>query len=375
MQVNIRPVLLKSDLLKFIRCQWNFYTNDPNFVPPLISDRLKLLDKKKNPFYAHSKMQLFLAESESKIVGRIAAIVNDNHNKTHNDKTGFFGFFESIDDSSVASQLFITAEEWLKANGCDKVMGPMNPSINDEIGLLIEGFDSPPVILMTYNPQYYGKLIENAGYAKAKDLFAYHLKNETYLSEKADRMQTLIRERYQIKIRSIDFKNKKQFKEDVATLRDIYNVAWQQNWGAVKMTDEEFDFLAADLKQIADPNLCIIAEVKGKVAGFGLALPDINECLIHNKKGGLLGALWQLMTKQKKISLARIIVLGVLPEFRNIGLDAILYYEFGTRAAKRGILRGEASWILEDNLMMNRALTATMHGEVYKKYRLYDKTL
>ncbi|MFC2131914.1 hypothetical protein ACFLSQ_10810 [Bacteroidota bacterium] len=375
MDIQIKPVGTKAEKMRFIRCQWDFYKDDKYWVPPIIADRVKLLDTEKNPFYKHSLIQLFLAEADGKVVGRIAAIINDNHNKTHNDKVGFFGFFECIDNQEVANALFDVAAEWLRARGMTSIRGPENPSQNDEVGLLIDGFDSSPLILMTYNPKYYINLIENAGFVKAKDLYAYKLNMEDFVTDKLERLQGIIRKRYDVTVREMNFKDKDQFKKDVTTLKEIYNSAWEPNWGFVKMTDEEFDFLAADLKPVADPTFAFIVESKGKPAGFALALPDINQCLIHNKKGSLLGAIWHLLTKRKKIKWLRIIVLGVKPEYQKIGVDAVMYYEFLDRGTKKGITNGEASWILEDNDMMNRGLTTTMNGEVYKIYRLYDKEI
>lgn len=359
----------------FIKSQWLFYKGDKNWVPPMLMDRKKLLNKKVNPFYKHSKMQLFLAEENGQVVGRIAAITNDNHNKTHNDKTGFYGFFECVNNQDVANALFGAAEQWLLEQGMDTMLGPVNPSLNDESGLLVDGFDGPPAILMTYNPPYYIQLHENAGLTKAKDLYAYLLENATYLDEKVVRLRNAVIQRYGLTFRSINLRNKTQFKKDVESLREIYNEAWEDNWGFVKMTNEEFDFLAADLKQIADAEFAFLVESKGKVAGFCLALPDINQSLIHNKNGGLLGGIFHLITKKKQVDLVRIIVLGVLPEYRGKGIDALMYQEIGDRAMKKGIFKGEASWILEDNVMMNRGLTETMKADRYRTYRLYSKRI
>ncbi len=367
--------LQPKETLKFIKAQWLFYKDDPRWVPPMLFDRKKLLNTEKNPFYKHSAIQLFLAERDGQIVGRIAAITNANHNAEHEDKVGFFGFFECIPDQGVATALFTAAEQWLRDRGMDTIRGPVNPSMNDECGLLVDGFDGSPVILMTYNPPYYASLIEGAGFEKSQDLYAYLLRNENYASEKMKRLFDVIVKRNELVFRSLDFKNKAAFKRDVDTLKYIYNEAWEKNWGFVKFTDEEFDFLAADLKQIADPNLVFIVESKGRVAGFCLALPDVNQALVHNRKGGLLTGAYHLLTKSKTIDLCRIIVLGVLPEFRNAGIDAAMYMEIGERAKQRGILKGEASWILESNEMMNKGLTSTMHGERYRTYRLYDKSL
>jgi len=375
MSIQIVPVQNHKDLVKFIKSQWLFYKDDPYFVPPLIADRLKLFDREKNPFFKHSEMQEFLAYRNSNIVGRIAAIKNDNHNLTHNDKVGFFGFFESINDQEVANALFSEVEQWLAKRGLDTIRGPENPSQNDEIGLLIEGFDSPPMVLMEYNPPYYIDLIKNSGFNLAMTLYAWLLDANNYMTEKLERLQKIVRERYKITIRTVNFKNKKQFKKDVDTLKYIYNMAWEKNWGFVKMTDEEFDFLVADLKQVADPNLALICEIDGKPAGLALGIPDINQILIYNKKGSMLGAAWNFMTKSKKINQMRIIILGVLKEYRNTGADSVLYYEISKRAIARGITKAEASWVLEINQEMNRALQQTIVGTLYKKYGLYEKPI
>jgi GNAT superfamily N-acetyltransferase len=375
MNVKVNPVSGKAGKMKFIKCQWKFYKNDKNWVPPIIAERSKLLDTDKNPIYQHSEIQLFLAESDGEIVGRIAAIQNGNHQKIHKDDVGFFGFFECVDNPDVAKALFDAAEEWLKAKGLKTMRGPVNPSLNDECAFLLEGFDSPPVTLMPYNPKYYLNLAEKSGLEKAKDLYAFHLDMDTFVTDKMERLQGLIRKRHGVTIRNIDFKNKVQFNKDVETLKDIYNQAWEPNWGFVKMTEDEFDFLAADLKPVADPRFAFIAETNGKPVGFCLALPDINECLIHNKGGSLLGALWHLLTKKKKIKRVRIIVLGVLPEYQKTGIDAIMYYQFKIVRSETNIQFGEASWILEDNDMMVKGLTETMSSHVYKKYRLYEKAI
>ncbi|TAL68166.1 MAG: GNAT family N-acetyltransferase [Bacteroidetes bacterium] len=375
MNFQINAVEDKKGLLKFVKSQWNFYNNHDKWVPPLISERMKILDVNKNPFFTHSRIRLFLAKSGKEIVGRIAAIINENHNKTHNDKVGFFGFFECINEQEVADALFKEAAGWIKEQGMNIMRGPMNPSTNDDLGCLIKGYELPPTIMMPYNPEYYHLLIEKAGFEKAKDLFAYKLTIDTFVTDKMARLQNSLRQRYKVTIREVNFKNKAQFNKDVNTIKDIYNKAWEPNWGFVKMTDEEFDFMANDLKQVADPRLALIAESDGKIAGFALALPDINQSLIYNKKGRLLPALWHLITKKKKIDTVRIIVLGVLPDYQRTGIDSILYYEFLERGKNSYYKIGEAGWILEDNVMMNRGLTTTMNGENYKTYRIYDKRL
>jgi GNAT superfamily N-acetyltransferase len=375
MNIKIEKLQGKSDTKKFIKCQRQFYVNEPNFVTPLMLDQMDALDIEKNPFYKHSKIQLFIAKNDNKIVGRIAAIVNDRHNELHNDEVGFFGFFECIDNVDVAKALFDSAGEWLKANGKTQMRGPANPSLNDTCGVLVEGFDSPPVVLMPYNPKYYDKLIKDAGLPKVMDLFAYDLWVENYLTEKMERMQGLLRERYQITTRDVNFKDKEQFRKDVDTLKMLYNAAWEPNWGFVKMTDEEFEHLAKGLKMIAEPTLTFMVESKGKTVGFALGLLDINQVLKNNPSGATIPGVWQLLTKRKKIDSFRIIVLGVLPEYQKTGIDAIMYYEFGIRCRNLGMKHAEASWILENNVMMNRALTQTLNGIQYKTYRMYERNL
>lgn len=374
MSLVIRP-LAADDTLPFIKAQWLFYGNDPLFVPPVIFDRKKLLNQKKNPFFTHAEMQLWLAERDGKVVGRIAGIVNRAHNEKYHDKVGFWGFFECSNDQEVANALFATVEQWLRDRGMDTSRGPVNPSINDECGMLIDGWNGPPCVLMTYNPTYYPGLVEKAGYAKAKDLFAYEVKQENYRSEKMQRLYDMIIERNQLTFRNVNLKSKEQYARDIATIQKIYNIAWLENWGSVKMTDEEFTYVAEDLKQIADPNYIFFVECKGEVAGFILCLPDVNQVLIHNKKGSLLGAAWHLLTKKKRINKLRIIILGVLPEFQGKGIDSVLYKRIGDVGLKHGINSGEASWILEDNVMMTRGLTQTMNTEPYRRYRIYDKVL
>jgi hypothetical protein len=369
--ITIRPVLTKSDTKKFIDFYYALYANDPMFVPPLRMDREKLIDKKKNPFYSHSQMELFLAERNGEVVGRIGAIVNDNHNKEHNDKVGFFGFFECVNDQDVANALFDEAKKYLRSKGMNAMRGPANPSVNDEYGLLVDGFDRPPVVLMTYNPKYYEDLISNYGLKKEKDLYAYILDQNTVYTDKFNRANEIVKQRNSLTFRPI---NMKDFKNEVRRIKEVYNAAWQYNWGAVAMTDAEFDALADDLKMVVEPELVLIAESKGKMVGFGLSLPDINVRLKDNKNGGLLGGILRLLVFKKKIDLVRIIVLGVIPEFQKSGAAGVLFYETAVRAKKLGYQYGEASWILEDNVMMNRA-AETMQGKRYKTYRIYQQEI
>lgn len=375
-RVRVREISSAADKKRFVRFLWDIYKHDEYWVPPLVMDRLKLIDEKNNPFYQHANVKWFLAEEDGKIVGRIAAIINHSHNELHEERAGWFGFFECKHDVDVARALFVAAESYLREQGMTVCYGPANPSSNDEFGLLVDGFERPPVILMTYNPPYYTELIEAAGYAKAKDLYAYLISQKTSRTPKLERVVSVIRERYDLKIRSFD---PKHFEREVGLIKSLYNSAWEKNWGFVPFTDAEIDHLAKDLKQIYDPEVVLFAEMNGETVGFSLSVPDINQAFAAGRRApkGILNlpiGVFSLLSKKKHIDTLRIIVLGVLPKFRGRGIDALLYWETMERALRKGYMFGEASWVLEDNEPMNRA-AALMQGERYKTYRIYSKIL
>ncbi|HEY4756238.1 MAG TPA: hypothetical protein VIH28_09295 [Ignavibacteriaceae bacterium] len=335
----------------------------------MIMDRKKFFNTSKNPFFKHAEMQLFLAKKNDEVVGRIAAIKNDLHNQNHNDKVGFFGFFECVNDQQIANLLFDSAKQWLKDKGLTAMRGPANPSSNDEYGLLIEGFDDSPRILMTYNPEYYMNLCENYGLVKAKDLNAFKLETDKVLSsEKLKRVADIAQKRSGLKISQLDMKN---FDAELDKVKYVYNKAWAPNWGFVPMTEDEIDAMAKDLKSIIEPSLVLFGEIDGKLVGFALVLLDYN--FIFKQMNGRLFpfGIIKLFTQKKKIPWSRIITLGIIPEYQKRGLDAVFYYEIVTRAAKINIFLGEASWVLEDNNMMNRGLEV-MNAHAYKKYRIYE---
>jgi hypothetical protein len=366
--VTVRTVQSKKGEHRFIKFQWSIYDGNPHWVPPLLMDRRKLIDRKGNPFYKHSEMEIFLAERDGRLVGRIAAIVNDNHIKEHNEKVGFFGFFECIDDQAVANALFDAARNWLKSRGMEAMRGPASPSVNDEYGLLVDGFDKAPYILMSYNPPYYATLIERYGLAKVKDLYAYEVNKELVFTEKLKRVSEIVKRKEGLVFRSL---NMKDFPNEVRKIHDLYTRAWSRNWGEVPLTEDEFNYMAKDLKPIVNPELVVIAEAKGKPVGFGLSLPDLNQVLIHNKKGRLIPGLLRMLLLKKRVNGVRIIILGVVPEYLNSGIGGVLFYETGVRAVKEGYPHGEASWVLEDNVRMNRG-AELLQGERTKTYRLYQ---
>lgn len=368
-EINIRTVQGKKDLLKFIKFQWTIYKGNKHWVPPLIMERKSLLNREKNPFFKTSQAEYYLAEREGKLVGRIAAIKNDVHLKYHNDNTGFFGFFESINDQEVANALFDKAKEWNKQKGLSRMMGPANPSSNDEWGMLIEGYDDSPRLLMTYNPPYYNELCEKYGMKKAKDMFAWKIEYDKITSsDKLKRGKDIVQNRYKLKVRQLDMKN---FDADLEKFKYVYNKAWAPNWGFVPLSEEQIDAMAKDLKPLVEPSLVIFGTIEDKLAGAALVMLDYNH--VFKKMNGKLFPFnfLKLYTMKKKIKWVRILTLGIIPEFQKKGLDTVLYWEVVERASKLGVKLGEASWVLEDNDMMNRGLEL-MKAHPYKKYRIWE---
>jgi len=367
--ISVKKVSTKSELNNFIKFPWKIYKGNPYWVPPLLMEQKVLLNKEKNPFFKAAEADYFLAYRNNEIVGRIAAIKNDIHLKYHNDESGQFGFFESIDDQEVANALFDTARSWMKEKGLKYVKGPANPSSNDIYGMLIEGFDDSPRLLMPYNPEYYLKLCENYGMRKGKDLYAWKIVNERLMeSEKLRRGQELVRKRYNLKISQLDMKN---FAKELEKFKYVYNKAWAPNWGFVPMTGEQIDAMAKDMKPLAEPSLVLFGEIEGKLVGAALVMLDYN--FIFKQMNGKLFPFnfIKLFTQKKKIKWARILTLGIIPEYQKKGLDTIFYWEIVNRAAEIGIRLGEASWVLEDNDMMNRGLEL-MNAHRYKTYRIWE---
>jgi GNAT superfamily N-acetyltransferase len=304
------------------------------------------------------------------IVGRIAAIKNDAHNREHQDRVGFYGFFESVNDQAVANALFDAAAGWTRDKGCDTLRGPMNPSVNDDCGLLVEGFETPPTLMMPHNPRYYVGLTETAGFRKAKDLICYE-STGTEMPERLVRGTRLVAERKGIKLRSL---NMKRFKEEVEMVKQIYNAAWEKNWGFVPLTNDEIDHLAKQLKPVVVPDLVCFAEKDGQVIGFAVALPDLNQALKHNPSGRLVPGILKVLWYARRVNRCRILLLGALPEYRNTGVDALMYAWIWEKGTARGYNWGEAGWILEDNAAMTNGILR-LGFRPYKTYRVYDRPL
>ncbi len=369
MAVRIREVHTPGDRRRFVRLPWKIYKGDRNWVPPLLQERLTFLNPSRNPFFEHSEVGLFMAlDSADRELGRIAAIVNHNHIRTHNEKVGFFGLFESVKDPEVAHRLFETAAGFLRNRGMAIMRGPENMSVNDDLGLLIDGFDSPPFLMMPHNPEYYAGLLGSFGFTKCIDLYAYFGATKKVNTERLERGVEISKRRHRLAIRTI---NMKDFENEVRRIQGVYNEAWEQNWGAVAMTDREFEYVARDLKQVLDPDLCLLAEVDGKTAGFSLALPDFNQVLIHlNGRLFPLG-IFKYLYYRRRIDRVRVLTMGVIKQYRRTGLDMAFVYETYKVGMNKGYYSGEMSWILETNTPMNNALL-NLGFRVHKTYRLYD---
>jgi len=370
-ELHVEEVRNQQDLMTFIRFPWKIYQGDRYWVPPLIKDQLHKFSPI-HPFRSHSEMILFLAYRGKEVAGRIAGIIDHSFIEFHQEKTGYFGFFESIQDSQVAGLLLSRVIDWLRGHGMEKMMGPMNPSTNDECGLLIEGFDSSPCLMMPYNPRYFPSLLEGFGLKKVMDLYAYLLEESSFLSDRLNRItERLRRKEPQLRIRPIRVRH---LEEDVKIIKEILNLAWSGNWGFVPVTDEEIDLLAKEFKPLVVPDLVLFAYWGEEPVGFSVALPDYNEVLKHlNGKIGILGGL-KFLYYSRKIRKIRVIFLGVNDTFRKRGVEGLLYIETFKNGTKKGYQRAECSWILENNLLMQRGIEA-MGGKRYKTYRIYEMSL
>lgn len=377
--IQVRRVQSKADWKKFIDFAWSVYASDPNWVPPLKSAVKDLLNVDKNPFFKHAYMIPLLAEKDGKTVGRVIGVIDDHHNKFHGEQTAFFGFYESIDDQAVTDALLGEVVKWAKGRGMSTLRGPISPSTNHECGLLVEGFDDAPAVMMPYNPPYYANLLEKWGLTKSKDLLSYII--DSRVSKFSDRLLAQaekLKEMGKVTFRTIRMSD---FDREVEIILDIYNDAWEKNWGFVPMNSEEFRHMAKDMKGFLDPSLLLIAEVQGEPAAFALALPDVNQALHKNRNGklfpfGLLKLLWNVKGpgRKKTLKRCRVITLGIKKKFQPIGIGPVLYLEYLSRGPAAGYPAGEAGWVLEDNVAMNRALEH-MCGKRTKVHRLYDRAL
>lgn len=373
--ITIREINLayKKDLKEFIDLPWSIYKNDPHWVPPLKMAVKDLLNVNKHPFYQTAKVKAWLAEKNGKVVGRIMAVNNHAFNEYQKNKIGFFGFYEAIDDQEVANLLFKTAENYLKSEGLTSMQGPMNPGTNYECGLLVDKFDDAPQIMMTYNPAYYATHIEKMGYTKAMDLLAYNVDANFTMPKIIMDIAERTEKKSKVTFRTLNLKN---WTKELDTMFEIYNSAWEANWGFVPMTKDEFYHTAKDLKSIVDPSLVHYAMVDGVEAGFILTLPDLNQVFKEIPSGNLSPmAIYKILTAKKRMTRVRVITMGIKKEYRKIGLETLLYKHNHIAIKKNPLIKNiEMSWILETNLEMNKPLIR-MGGEAYKRYRLYERAI
>lgn len=369
--IRVRPVTGPRDYWAFINLPWRLYEADSAWIPPLRLERLFHISRY-NPYFEHGEAAYWLAWQGSRPVGRISAQIDQLE---HPGGIGHFGFLEAVDDPEVFSALFETAEDWLRARKIQRVTGPFNFSINQECGLLVAGFESPPMVMMPHNPEYYATRLEAEGYAKAKDLLAYWI-NSDFKPPRVMR-SLLQRFRHTIRIRMLD---RADFKQDVALLRDIFNDAWSRNWGFVPFTESEFDEIGALLKWVVDRDWVWIAEVEGTAAAFIVEIPNLNEAA-RDLNGRLLPFGWLRIfnrIRRHQITSARVPLMGVRRQFQNTPLGAALAYRLiGALQAptlKKGIPGVELSWILEDNRGMD-AILRSADSRDYKRYRIYEKQL
>jgi GNAT superfamily N-acetyltransferase len=371
MPFTIEPVTTERDLKAFVHFPLALYRNDPFYVPPLVSERLKFFNQS-NPLFAFTDVEYLIARDDrGQVVGRVTSHVNKRHVEFTGERAGFFGFFECVDDPEVAASLMHAAESWLRERGMRVIRGPYNFSTNEECGFLAEGFDRMPALMMPYTRPYYLDFMDQLGYESARNLLAYEYEYQGHIPEHITRVSQRVRERTGVTIRPVDMQ---QFEHDVAVAFGIYNAAWENNWGFVPMTEDEFRFQAQDLKSVVDPSIVLLAEKDGKTIAFSLALPDLN--VVLKKMGGRLFpfGIFHFLIGRRSISHVRVLAMGVLREYRQAGIDILLYHYTFRNGLRRGYRSCEMSWVLEENKLMRRALER-FGAKVTKVYRIYEKAL
>ncbi|MFZ5481896.1 MAG: N-acetyltransferase [Myxococcota bacterium] len=371
MSVEVRPVDLPGGAQTMMQVWWDVYAGDPHWVPPLRFERKKFLDPKHNPYFKVADVQCFVAFRDGRPVGTISAQVDHGYQRVE-DKVGFFGFFEFPDDEGVARPLLDAALAWLRGKGMTRAMGPFNFNTNHECSVLVDGYDSDPLVMMIWNRPYYPAMYEKLGLAKAKDMLAYWMRNDGPVPPRIAALADRFLERHpEVKIRPMD---KGDFENEVKRVHAIYNSAWEDNWGFVKMTDEEFWFMAHGVKEMIDPRYCFVAEIAGEAAAFSITLPDYN-MVVKPMNGRVLPfGWWHWLTMPKKIDQIRVFALGVHKKYQNLALGAPLYKATWDAGVANKVKGAEASWILEDNTRMRGALEK-LGAKVYKTYRIYGTPL
>ena len=366
--VEVVAIDNKRALQNFIELPYSLYRDDPYWVPPLRMAVRELLDRKKHPYYANAEAEFFLARQNGNVVGRVAAIWDRAHNRFHDEKTGFFGFYESVNDPEVARALLSRAREWVHGRGAEVLRGPVNPSTNYECGMLVEGFDSSPMIMMTYNPRHYPALMDAVGMRKAKDLLAYASNTQVIHTDRIEKVARKALKTNQVTVRPI---NMRDFAGEVERIWEVYRKAWSRNWGFIPMSRDEFLAMGKEMKMILKPELVLLGEVAGELVGFALALPDVNQALKPAKGSLFPTGLLKILYHQRSIKNVRVLALGVVEKYRSAGVAAAFYATLVRNAKVLGYADCEMSWILEDNVLMNRSLEI-MGARRYKTYRIYD---
>jgi GNAT superfamily N-acetyltransferase len=371
--LEVRPVASKRELDTFIKLPWRLYRNEPNWVPPLLFDRKRFFDRRRNPFFTHAEVEFLLAWRGEEPVGRITAHIDRHFNEYQHHDWGMFGFFECENDHQAANALLSAAEDWLRARGRDRMVGPMDFTTNDECGVLVDGYDLLPTILTNWHHPYYPRLIEGAGLTKAMDLYMWTLE----VSERSSvnpviwRAAADVQRKYGITVRNM---RKKDMEAEIGRFLEVYNAAWERNWGFTPLTEEEVRHYAKDLKQVLDENWAFVAEKDGEPVGAALTLPDYNQVFKH-LNGRLLPLGWaKFLWYRRKIDRVRVFALGVKPEYQHTGIGAKLYEMHYDAAERTNQKKGETGWILESNKSMNRAMER-MGGRIVRTYRVYEKLL
>ncbi len=369
MTMTISPVRGRDDLEDFLLVPYLIYADDPNYVFPLLSEQRQFLDRDRNPFFNHAEAELWVARRHGQAVGRVASCVDRYHNENHGEQTGFFGFYEAIEDSEVSRGLLDAASAWLREKGQDTMRGPSCFTTNhDFLGLQVDGEFSQPVVGMPYTPPYYQQQLEDYGLTKAMDLWAWRLETDARVPPKIQAMIDTLLASNTFSVRTFRMD---RFDEDAEIVRSLYNRAWHRNWGFIPMDEEEFAHAAKDMKKMVDPDFLLIAEANGQPVGFCLTLPDFNQAL-KPCRGKLFPFGWlKFLLRKRQIDYARTPLMGVVPEFRQKGVDVAMVYKTMQGGFARGITRGECSWILEDNKPMNLILQG-YGADRYKTYRIYD---
>jgi GNAT superfamily N-acetyltransferase len=371
--VEVRPVRSRGDLRRFIRLPWRIYRNEPHWVPPLVYERRRFLDRSRNPFFGHGEAEYFLAWRGNEVVGRVTAQVDRDFNDFHDNAWGMFGFFESEDDPEGAAALLESAEGWLRERGRDRMVGPMDFTLNDESGILVEGFDLPPLVKQPYHPRYYRALVENAGgFEKAQDLLMWNLEVEDrekvlpIIWEMAEKLEP----EHGIVLRHM---RKRDLQAELDRFLEIYNIAWSHNWGFVPIRREEMEHTAKEMKPILDEDWLMACDTPdGDTVGIALTIPDINQ-VFKRMNGRVLPLGWlKFLWYRPRIDRVRVGFLGVKPEYQHTGIAAAMYAEHFRVAAVKPQHGGEMGWILESNEAMNRGMEA-MGGRIVKRYRVYER--